>query len=266
MLKRSIKNRSEDALLPTKKTEGIKTLDQLIIFCHGEHKIGKTTFWNAVFPEALFLSTDRGDSFITAYKKRITSWTQFLAVIDQLEKFKSKVPYKPVIVDLIDDIYNFAFEYVLSAHGVSYPDEIDGKSGGWGKGWRFVGLEFWAAIQRVINLDKGVVFISQTNEMQRQFADGRSINRMKSALGDSAKRKLYPYCDMILFVDSEEAHVKTKDGKLKPVKRRIIRTRPSLDYDAGCRGRLDSPILPDDIQFDPATFKQVYNTFLKESK
>jgi hypothetical protein len=70
-------------------------------------------------------------------------------------------------------------------------------------------------------------------------------------LPDKARKIVLGMVDMILFCDLEV----TKDADGKPAHRRVIRTKPNVNYEAGDRtGRL-----PEVIELDFARFLQAFN-------
>lgn len=253
------------SILPKKKKPGVVTVEQAMFLLHGEPKIGKTSFVNSVFPEALFLSTDRGTKFLDCYSLNISNWSQFKQVVASLIKEKPK-QYSTIIVDLVEDIYEFCLNKVCSDNNVIYPSDIDAEGQGWGKGWKLVKKEFTKANKALMSTGYGIVYISVTIPKTRRLASGMTVTKNEMALTESPRNLLIKEVDYAMFVEQIEENFEDKSGNLVTQERRYLRTRNSVNYIAGCRGREGVPLLPDKIPFHSKSFRKVYSQAMTNLK
>lgn len=100
-------------MLPTKKTEIVKRFEDEITLIYGAPKIGKSTFC-AGFENALFLDSEIGLKNLSTYRVSIDSWETFIDTYKELKNQvkAGKCPFKPLVFDTIDNIYQMCMDYV----------------------------------------------------------------------------------------------------------------------------------------------------------
>lgn len=237
-------------------TKGVPDLSKLIMLIHGAPKIGKTPFVNKVYPKALNLNTDGGLKFIKALVPkdypRIKNWVQLKKVVNALSPNDNN--YDAIIVDLVEHTYQMCDEYICKKEGVLDLGEI-----GHGGGWKKLRKEYTWFLRTLVSLGKAIVLISHTVE-QEIWASGKSnpTTKFVSALTPAAQKLINPWWDVCAFVTYDS--VESKTGAIEEV--RVIKTRPSLDYLAGCRGEDGKPFLPKVIRFSALSFKKAYQKAL----
>ena len=121
---------------------------------------------------------------------------------------------------------------------------------GYGKGYALVNNEFQRVLTKLAFLPYGLFLISHAKEMEVDSRTGKYM-RVVPTLPDKARKIVLGMADMVLFCDLE---VVTGDNGEQSM-RRVIRTKPSLYYEAGDRtGRL-----PETLELDFGKFRESYN-------
>jgi hypothetical protein len=237
-------------LIPTEKSKIEAGLSNLTLFIFGEPKIGKSSFCSQI-PRALFLNTDAGLGGLEVFSTPIiTDWSQVVQVVNELSKQENKEKFDVIIIDTIEKLYLMAMDHVCSQLNVSYPGD---KGAGFGKGWKILNEQMYRVITKIRSLGYGVVMISHTKEMEVE--EPIKVKYVPN-LGDSVRKVLTGMSDMILFFRGEPQMVKnSQTGEVRRVSKRVIRTRSSVYYEAGCRQK-GGNILADPIPLDYGVFRK----------
>jgi hypothetical protein len=229
-------------MLPTSKTPPKTSLSDLTVMVYGQTKIGKTTLC-AQAEGALFLATEPGLNALDVYQAPILSWEDLLNACAEI--VEGKHPFKTVIVDTIDNAYRFCVDYILKKFKVEHESDL-----GYGKGYALVNNEFQRVLTKLAFLPYGLFLISHAKEMEMDSRTGK-YTRVVPTLPDKARKIVLGMADMVLFCDLE---VITGDNGEQNM-RRVIRTKPSLYYEAGDRtGRL-----PDILDLDFKAFLTAFS-------
>jgi hypothetical protein len=229
--------------LPTTKTPAKKSLADLTVLWYGPTKIGKTTVCSQA-DQALFLATEPGLNSIDAYQVPIKSWDDLLNACAEITE--GNHPFKTVVIDTIDNAYKFCTDYVLKKFKIEHESDL-----GYGKGYALINNEFQRVLTKLAFLPCGLFLISHAKEMEMDSRTGK-YTRVVPTLPDKARKIVLGMADMVLFCDLE---VQPKGDGGEPDVRRVIRTKPSLYYEAGDRtGRL-----PETLDLDFASFLSAFN-------
>lgn len=211
-------------LLPKNTRRDIATLSKKTIWIYGEPFSGKTYFANQ-FPAPLMLNTDGNIKFVDApflaIKDEITmngriterklAWLVFKDAVEELEKKSND--FKTIVVDLVDDLYEFCRLYVYSKNGISHESDS-----GYGKGWDLVRTEFLSTIRRLLNLEyENIVLIGHENRsdsLTKKSGDKLSI--IKPALNDKVANKLAGMVDLVgrVVADGNERVLSLKTDEM----------------------------------------------------
>ncbi|MCZ2076067.1 MAG: ATP-binding protein [Bryobacterales bacterium] len=230
-------------LLPTAKTQPKPNLADLTVLVYGQTKIGKSTFCSNA-DGALFLATEPGLNALDVYQVPIQSWDDLLNACAEIGE--GKHAFKTIVIDTIDNAYKFCTEYILRKFKVEHESDL-----AYGKGYAIVNNEFQRVLTKLAFLPYGLFLISHAKEIEVETRTGK-YTRIVPTLPEKARKIVLGMVDMVLFCDLEM--VTGEDGAQSV--RRVIRTKPSLYYEAGDRtGRL-----PETIDLDFRKFMDAFNT------
>jgi hypothetical protein len=159
---------------------------------YGAPGIGKSTLFSK-FPNALFLYTDPGLTFLTAFKQPIAKWQDFKDSVKELIA-QAKPAYGIVVVDTVDLLWAQCVEHVCKANGIVHESDMQ-----WGKAYAMIEREFKIPIQQLCMLKSkgcGVAFISHAMDVEIR---GRIIKTSKivPTLPKKARSIILPLCDVI---------------------------------------------------------------------
>ena len=192
---------------------------------------------------ALFLATEPGLNALDVYQVPIQSWEDLRKACAEI--VEGNHPFKTVILDTIDNAYKFCTEYILAKFKVEHESDL-----GYGKGYALVNNEFQRVLTKLAFLPYGLFLISHAKEMEVDSRTGKYM-RVVPTLPDKARKIVLGMADMVLFCDLEVVTGENGEQSM----RRVIRTKPSLYYEAGDRtGRL-----PETLELDFGKFKESYN-------
>lgn len=224
-------------------------LSSQTILIYGPAKIGKSTFASQ-FPNVLFIATEAGLNHLSVNKISCNGWEPFLQVCASLAKNEIKlkdssgkeVLPETVCIDTIDNLTAYCTDYVCQREGVNHPADLP-----MGKGWALVTSEIQLKLSKLSQLPYGLVFISHS-KMETVETKVAKYNRFTISLQGTGNRNVFlNMSDMILFLTT-----KVENGE----ERRIIRTKPSRDYESGDR----TGLLKDEMPLD---YKEVAKHFDK---
>lgn len=228
-------------MLPTTKTPPKDTLSDHTILVYGPSKIGKST-WCAQAEGALFLATEAGLNNLDVFQVPIGSWEDFLNACKEVAEGKHN--FKTIIVDTIDNAYRMCAEYICQKFKIEHESDL-----GYGKGYALVNNEFYRVLNKLALLPYGLYLISHSQERELETRTGK-LTRIVPTLPEKARKIVIGMVDVILFCDLEL--VTGADGK--PAQKRVLRTKPNVNYEAGDRtGRL-----PEAIDLDFSKFIEAF--------
>ncbi len=231
------------SLLPTAKTQPKPNLADLTVLVYGQTKIGKSTFCSNA-DGALFLATEPGLNALDVYQVPIQSWDDLLNACAEIGE--GKHAFKTIVIDTIDNAYKFCTEYILRKFKVEHESDL-----AYGKGYAIVNNEFQRVLTKLAFLPYGLFLISHAKEIEVETRTGK-YTRIVPTLPEKARKIVLGMVDMVLFCDLEM--VTGEDGA--QTVHRVIRTKPSLYYEAGDRtGRL-----PETLDLDFRKFLDAFNS------
>lgn len=232
-------------MLPTTKTPPKDTLSDHTILLYGPSKIGKTSLC-AQAEGALFLATEAGLNNLDVFQVPIGSWDEFLNACKEVAEGKHN--FKTIIIDTIDNAYRMCAEHICQKFKIEHESDL-----GYGKGYALVNNEFYRVLNKLALLPYGLYLISHSQERELETRTGK-LTRIVPTLPEKARKIVIGMVDVILFCDLEI--VTGADGK--PVQKRVLRTKPNVNYEAGDRtGRLPEVIDLDFSKFIEAFTKSV---------
>ncbi len=231
------------SILPTAKSQPKPNLADLTVLAYGQTKIGKSTFCSES-EGALFLATEPGLNALDVYQVPIQSWDDLLNTCAEI--VEGKHPFKTIIIDTIDNAYKFCTDYIVKKYKIEHESDL-----GYGKGYALVNNEFQRVLMKLAFLPYGLFLVSHAKEIEVATRTEK-YTRIVPTLPDKARKIVLGMVDMVLFCDLA---IDEGEGDKKQI-RRVIRTKPSLYYEAGDRtGRL-----PETIDLDFRKFLEAFNT------
>lgn len=228
--------------LPTTKTPPKPNLADLTVLTYGATKIGKST-WCSHAESALFLSTEPGLNSLEVFQIPVRSWDELLTACGEIAEGNHQ--FKTVILDTVDNAYKMCAEHVCRKFKVEHESDL-----GFGKGYALTNNEFQRVLNKLAFMPCGLYLISHSQEIEIETRTGKYTKTVPT-LPEKARKIVLGLVDMVLYCDIETTAA--SDGKM--VARRVMRTKPSLNYEAGDRtGRL-----PDVIDLDYTKFIEAFN-------
>lgn len=213
-------------MLPTQKTPPKPELRDLTVLVHGPHKFGKSTLC-AQADGALFLATEPGLNHLEVYQQPISTWDELL--VSAREIAEGKHAFRTIVIDTVDNAYRMCAEYICRKYEVEHESDLE-----YGKGYAMVNGEFHRVLNKLALLPYGLFLVSHSQEKEIETRTGK-YTKVVPTLPDKARKLVLGLVDIILFCDLEP----TIGADGKPSYRRVLRTKPSLAYEAGDRtGRL----------------------------
>jgi hypothetical protein len=159
--------------LPTERSVPADDLGAYTWLIFGEKKIGKTTL-TALFGKTLHLFTEPGGKALRLYPVVVDNWRKFQKAVRALRKDKN---YDTVVIDIVDKLWPMSEDYTCEKLVIEDLAEEE-----WGKGWRAQKREFERQIDALLNIGKGVVFISHAMEAEVETRDGETYDRMQPTM------------------------------------------------------------------------------------
>lgn len=164
------KESSEDRFkLPRERSEPVGRLGGYTWLLMGEKKIGKTSL-TAQMGQVFHGMTEPGGKALSLYQQPIKNWRGFRQMVRALEK---DTKFDTVVIDIADKLYAYCDDYVCEKLVITDLAEEE-----WGKGWREMRKEFEREFNRLLNLDKGIVFVSHVAEQEIETRDGTKYDRI----------------------------------------------------------------------------------------
>ncbi|MCB2141438.1 ATP-binding protein [bacterium] len=208
--------------LPTAKTPPKRSLSDVSILLYGPSKIGKSTFASQA-PDAIFLATEPGLNALEVYQQPIRNWGEFLEICAELAK--GEHPFKTVVIDTIDILYRLCADHICQKRGLEH--ESDGSHG---KIYGLIKNEIYRVLTKLAHLPYGLILISHSQDRDLETRTG-TVTRTVPTLSESFRQIVIGLVDLILYCDVQVEQA--EDGTRKY--RRVVRTKPSPNYDAGDR-------------------------------
>jgi hypothetical protein len=137
----------------------------------------------------------------------LNTWPDLLRVVKQLEKEEAQEKYETIIIDTADLAYDAVEEYICSINKVDAVGDIP-----YGKGYSMSGKEFDRVLQKLRNLDYGVVLISHAQDRQITDESGKEFNRITSTLGNTLRKIVNRFVDIMGYariIQTQEQGEKT---------------------------------------------------------
>jgi hypothetical protein len=229
-------------MLPKSKTPPKCALSDLAVLVYGPTKIGKSSMCSKA-EEGIFLATEPGLNSLEVYQVTINSWDDLLNTAAELAEGYHL--FKTIVIDTVDNAFKLCEEYICRKLNIAHQADAP-----YGKAWAMVTGEFQRVITKLAFLPYGLFLISHSQEKEIETRTGKYV-KIVPTLPDKARKIILGMVDMILFCDLEVS----TDANGKQIVRRVMRTKPSLYYEAGDRtGRL-----PETLDLSFKAFLEAFN-------
>ncbi|MHB9038949.1 MAG: AAA family ATPase, partial [Armatimonadota bacterium] len=121
---------------------------------------------------------------------------------------------------------------------------------GYGKGYSIINNEFHRVINKLAFMPYGLCLVSHSQEIEIETRTGKHT-KVVPTLPEKARKIVLGLVDIILYCDIEIA----PGPDSKQIARRVLRTKPHVNYEAGDRTKR----LPDVIDLDYPKFIEAFN-------
>jgi hypothetical protein len=229
-------------MLPTERTPPKQNLADLTVLVYGPSKIGKST-WCSQAEGAVFLATEAGLNNLEVFQVPITRWEEFLLACREIAE--GKHPFRTVVIDTVDNAYRMCADYICAKFKIDHESDL-----GFGKGYALINNEFHRVLTKVSLLPYGLFLVSHSQEREIETRTGKHT-RIVPTLPDKVRKVVLGMVDLILYCDLEMTA--GPDGSVAG--RRVMRTKPHVNYEAGDR----SGRLPEVIDLDFGKFLEAFN-------
>jgi hypothetical protein len=178
--------------LPTEMTTPSLDLRDYSMLISGEKKVGKTTLM-AQFPDTFVMLCEAGGKGLSMYAAPVGSWKAAMGYLGALEKDDAKANprFKYVAVDTADILARMCEKAVCKRLGIEHPSDED-----WGKGWSALKDEFFAFMNRLLALNKGIMLSSHSTEREIKARNGEKHDRIVSTMPKWAAEIIEGLVDM----------------------------------------------------------------------
>ena len=214
-------------ILPENKRVQRDGAKSIKIWVYGTPNIGKTTFANQ-FPDPLMINTDGNYKYIDAPVISLVGdetkdpWEVFIDIIDTV--VKGNHTYKTIVVDLVEDVYQYARNYYCKKLKIDHESEL-----GYAKGYDIIRNNFLIALRKLVNAPYNIVFISHEETETIKDRIGRETTVFKTALPDKVAKKI---SGMVEITGRISAASKT-DDKGEPVDSRVLQLSSNKEQYGG---------------------------------
>lgn len=185
-------------MLPKNEKRTVNKLSQIKIWIYGAPFSGKTTLANN-FPDALMLNTDGNiNSFNSPYvrirdeldgRQTIKAWVIFKRTIEELKQGSG---YKTIVVDLVEDVYEYCRLYCYEKLGIEHESDNSFKA------YDYVRNEFLNVMKSLVNLNYNIVLISHEDTSKDiTKRSGDKITAIKPNITEKLANKLAGMVDLV---------------------------------------------------------------------
>lgn len=190
--------------LPKNERRNIEKVEKRVMWIYGVPFCGKTTFANG-FPDPLMLNTDGNIKFVDApyirikdeikvegrMTKKTLAWQIFKDVIEELEKKDNT--FKTIIVDLVEDLYEYCRLFMYDQMGIKHESDDSFKA------WDMVRGEFLNTLKRLMALDYENIILISHEDTSKDITKkgGDKITAIKPNMQDKVALKVAGMVDIV---------------------------------------------------------------------
>lgn len=232
-------------LLPKNERRNIESATKKVVWIYGSPFSGKTTFANN-FPDPLMLNTDGNIKFVDApyisirdevkkngrMTERKFAWETFKEVIGELELKDNS--FKTIVVDLLEDVYEYCRRFVCSERGWDHESDDSFKA------YDIVRTEFLTVLKRLMNLEyENIILISHLDtgkDITKKGGD--KITKIAPNLNEKIANKVAGMVDIVARCIADDKNYvlsfKTNEVIFGGGRLKFKAAEIPLDYNAFC--------------------------------
>lgn len=179
--------------------------------------MGKSSFLASI-PDILIVDPDNGCLALPGYVQQVRNWSDCKELLRALQK-EDTARYSWLGIDLLNIIYEFAYNSECKRMGIAYPSDVDGGKG-MGKGWAMITKEFVTWLRDMGNLNLPLIATCHINLTEveiktRKF--NRAIPAFPGSGATSAFQRVKQSFDIIGYLTFDS----TPTDALKDVRKAI---------------------------------------------
>ena len=219
-------------LLDLQPTTISRDLRNKYVLLYGKPKVGKTSF-AAQCPNNLIFSFEKGVNFLPGvYAADVPKWTDFKALLKQLDKEEVKQKFHTVTIDTVSIAWNLCEQYICSQNNVRALGDIP-----WGKGYALLKDEFSNALRQISMMGYGIILITHAKIAVKKTDDDDTVEYISPNIPERAQDIVNALVDIIGYIDAQFED----DGVTS---RRTLVTRGTSTIVAGSRLKYLEPRIP----------------------
>ena len=220
-------------MLPKNEKRKVNKLSQIKIWIYGAPFSGKTTLANN-FPDALMLNTDGNiNSFNSPYvrirdeldgRQTVKAWVIFKRTIEEL---KQGSDYKTIVVDLVEDAFEYCRLYCYEKLGIEHESDNSFKA------YDYVRNEFLNVMKSLVNLNYNIVLISHEDTSKDiTKRSGDKITAIKPNITEKLANKLAGMVDLVGRVTNRQLSFYSDEVVFGGGRIKLNKTQIPLDFNA----------------------------------
>lgn len=220
-------------MLPKNEKRTVNKLSQIKIWIYGAPFSGKTTLANN-FPDALMLNTDGNiNSFNSPYvrirdeldgRQTIKAWVIFKRTIEELKQGSN---YKTIVVDLVEDVYEYCRLYCYEKLGIEHESDNSFKA------YDYVRNEFLNVMKSLVNLNYNIILISHEDTSKDiTKRSGDKITAIKPNITEKLANKLAGMVDLVGRVTNRQLSFYSDEVVFGGGRIKLTKTEIPLDFNA----------------------------------
>lgn len=220
-------------MLPKNEKRTVNKLSQIKIWIYGAPFSGKTTLANN-FPDALMLNTDGNiNSFDSPFvrirdeldgRQTVKAWVIFKRTIEELKQGSN---YKTIVVDLVEDVYEYCRLYCYEKLGIEHESDNSFKA------YDYVRNEFLNVMKSLVNLNYNIVLISHEDTSKDiTKRSGDKITAIKPNITEKLANKLAGMVDLVGRVTNRKLSFYSDEVVFGGGRIKLNKTEITLDFNA----------------------------------
>jgi hypothetical protein len=141
------------------------------------------------------MMTEPGGKAVAGFQRPVRNWPEFTKYVRLIEKADD---FENCSIDTVDILYQMCTKHQMKKLGIDHPSEEE-----WGKGWAAIRDEFTPWINRLLQSDKGVIFVSHSVQREVKTRLGRKYDRIQTTMSGQASDVLEGVVDIWCYLHYE---------------------------------------------------------------